>query len=241
VQYDAGRVDVRATDAALLYGMHLRYDEQRASPIHRYDAEQHSTLLGLESRGNSIRPASGRTEDSGELRVLLPRTVPLDLDLEFGGTQAMLELGGLALQSARLESGATEATLAFSTPNRTHMRELEVGIGAAEFTALHLANANADLIRVRGGVGSVDLDFGGTWTRDLEVSTRLAIGSLTLRVPDDVGLRLEVRRVAAGFDHEGLVKRDDGWYSRNWDTAAHKLHVRAETVIGNLEIKPSTR
>ena len=65
------------------------------------------------------------------MRVLLPRTVPLDLDLEFGGTQAMLELGGLALQSARLESGATEATLAFSTPNRTHMRELEVGIGAA--------------------------------------------------------------------------------------------------------------
>ncbi len=241
VQYDAGRVDVRATDAALLYGMRLRYDELRASPIHRYDREQHSTLLGLESRGNSIRPASSRREDSGELRVLLPRTIPLDLDLEFGGTQAMLELGGLALQSARLECGATEATLAFTTPNRAHMRELEVGVGAAEFTALHLANANAELIRVRGGVGSVDLDFGGTWTRDLEVSTRLAIGSLTLRVPDDVGLRLEVRRVAAGFDHEGLVKRDDGWYSRNWDTATHKLHVRAETVIGNIEIRPSTR
>jgi hypothetical protein len=241
VQYDAGRVDVRATDAALLYGMHLRYDELRASPIHRYDAEQHSTLLGLESRGNTVRAASSRSEDSGELRVLLPRTIPLDLDLEFGGTQAMLELGGLALQSARLECGATEATLAFTTPNRSHMRELEVGAGAAEFTALHLANANADLIRVRGGVGSVDLDFGGTWTRDLEVSTRLAIGSLTLRVPSDVGLRLEVRRVAAGFDHEGLVKRADGWYSRNWDTAAHKLHVRAETVIGNIEIKSSMR
>jgi hypothetical protein len=241
VQYDAGRVDVRATDASLLYGMHLRYDELRASPIHRYDAEQHSTLLGLESRGTSIRQASSRSEDSGELRVLLPRTIPLDLDLEFGGTQAMLELGGLVLQSTRLECGATEATLAFTTPNRAHMRELEVGMGAAEFTALHLANANAELIRIRGGVGSVDLDFSGTWTRDLEVSTRLAIGGLTLRVPDDVGLRLEVRRVAAGFDHEGLVKRDDGWYSRNWDTAAHKLHVRAETVIGNIEIRPSTR
>jgi hypothetical protein len=241
VQYDAGRVDVRATDAALLYGMHLRYDELRASPLHRYDAEQHSTVLGLESRGNTIRPASSRSEDSGELRVLLPRTIPLDLDMEFGGTQAMLELGGLALQSARLECGATEATLAFTTPNRAHMRELDVGVGAAEFTALHLANANADLIRIRGGVGSVDLDFSGTWTRDLEVSTRLAIGGLTLRVPENVGLRLEVRRVAASFDHEGLVKRDDGWYSRNWDTAARKLHVRAETVIGQIEIKPSTR
>jgi len=94
---------------------------------------------------------------------------------------------------------------------------------------------------VRGGVGTVDLDFGGTWKRDLEVSTRLAIGGLTLRVPDDVGLRLEVKRVAAGFDHQGLVKRDDGWYSSNWDTAPHKLHVRAETVFGQIELKPSTR
>jgi len=241
VQYDAGRVDVRPTDAALLYGMHLRYDELRASPLHRYDAEQHSTVLGLESRGNSIRTSSSGHEDSGELRLTLPRSVPLDLDLEFGGTQATLELGGLALQSARLECGATEATLSFTTPNRTHMRELDVGVGAAEFTALHLANANADLIRVRGGVGSVDLDFGGTWTRDLEVVTRLAIGGLTLRIPDDVGLRLEVKRVAAGFEHDGLVKRDDAWYSRNWDTATRKVRVRAETVIGQIEMKPSTR
>jgi hypothetical protein len=241
VQYDAGRVDVRPTDAALLFGMHLRYDELRASPVHRHDAEQRSTVLGLESRGNAFPASSSRHEDSGELRVVLPRTIPLDLDMEFGGTQAALELGGLALQSVRLEFGATEGTLAFSTPNRTHMRELEVGVGAAEFNALHLANASADLIRVRGGVGSVDLDFSGTWTRDLEVSTRLAIGGLTLRVPDDVGLRLEVRRVAAGFDHEGLVKRDDGWYSSNWDTAPHKLHVRAETVIGQIEVKQSTR
>jgi len=241
VQYDAGRVDVRPTDAALLFGMHLRYDELRASPLHRHDAEQRTTVLGLESRANVFPASSSRHEDSGELRLVLPRTIPLDLDMEFGGAQAALELGGLALQSARLEFGAAEGTLAFSAPNRTHMRELEISIGAADFTARGLANANADLIRVRGGVGSVDLDFGGTWTRDLEVSTRLAIGGLTLRVPDDVGLRLEVKRVAAGFDHGGLVKRDDGWYSSNWDTAPHKVHVRAETVFGQIELKPSTR
>ena len=60
VQYDAGHVDVRPTDAALLYGMHLRYDELRASPIHRYDAEQRSTVLGLESRGNAFPTSSSR-------------------------------------------------------------------------------------------------------------------------------------------------------------------------------------
>jgi hypothetical protein len=240
VQYGAGRVDVRGTDDALLYAMHLRYDELRASPVHRYDAEQHSSVLGLESRHGIRAPSSGGSE-TGELRLMLPRKVPLDLDLEFGGTEAMLELGGLALQSVRLECGATDATLGFTVPNRTHMRELDVNVGAASFTALHLANANADLIRVRGGVGVTDLDFSGSWTRDLAVESRVAIGKLVLRIPSDVGVRLEVQRVAAGFDHEGLVKRDDAWYSSNWDTAKHKLRIRAETVFGAISVERSTR
>jgi len=58
VQYGAGRVDVRGTDAPLLYGMHLRYDELRAVPLHRYDAEQRSTVLGLESRSANSRVSS---------------------------------------------------------------------------------------------------------------------------------------------------------------------------------------
>jgi len=241
VQYGAGRVDVRGTDAALLYGMHLRYDEHRAAPLHRYDVEQRSALLGLESRSPNSRVSSGPSSESGELRLLLPRVVPLDLDLEFGGTEAMLELGGLALQSVRLECGATDATLGFTVPNRTHLRELDVDIGAASFTALHLGNANADQIRVRGGMGSIDLDFSGTWQRDMTVLTRVAIGKTTLRVPEDVGVRLEIQRVAAGFDHEGMVKRADAWYSRNWDTSKRKLRIRAETVFGALELERSTR
>jgi hypothetical protein len=241
VQYGAGRVDVRGTDAALLYGMHLRYDEQRSVPLHRYDMEQRSAVLGLEPRTANSRVASGPRSETGELRLLLPRAVPLDLDLEFGGTEAMLELGGLALQSVRLECGATDATLGFTVPNRAHMRELNVDVGAASFTALHLGNANADQIRVRGGMGSIDLDFSGTWQRDMTVLTRVAIGKTTLRVPEDVGVRLEIQRVAAGFDHEGMVKRDDAWYSRNWETSRRKLRIRAETVFGALELERSTR
>jgi hypothetical protein len=237
VQYVAGKVDVRGTTDPLLYSMHLRYDETRTVPLHRYDAEQRSAVLGLQGRGGGIRASSDDGEDGGELRLALPQRIPLDLELEFGGTKSTLDLGSLALQSLRLECGATDATLQFSTPNRAHMREMDVGVGAADFTATRLANANADEIRVRGGVGVVDLDFGGTWTRDLVVSTRLVVGKLILRVPSDVGLRIDVQRVAASFEHAGLVKRDDGWYSENWDRATHRLHVRAETLFGKIDVQ----
>src|SRR5438128_4981246 len=59
VQYRAGRVDIRGTSDPLLYAMHLRYDETRAVPLHRYDAEQHMTSLGLESQGSYRHMPSG--------------------------------------------------------------------------------------------------------------------------------------------------------------------------------------
>jgi hypothetical protein len=241
VHYGAGRVDVRGNSAPLLYSMRLHYDESRSAPLHRYDGEQRSVLLGLESRGGGLRAASNERAETGELTLALPRMVPLELSFELGGTQSALEFGGLTLQSLRLECGATDATLMFSSPNRTHMRDMEIDVGAADFFALHLANANAEQIHVRGGVGVVDLEFGGTWTQDINVSTRLAIGKLILRIPTDVGVRLEVQRVAAGFEHSGLVKRDDAWYSDNWDTAPHKLRVRAETYFGKIDVQRGIR
>jgi hypothetical protein len=241
VHYGAGKVDVRGSSAPLLYSMRLRYDDSRLAPLHRYDVERRSALLGLESRGSGLRAASNGRDETGELTLALPRIVPLELSFELGGTQSTLELGDLSLQSLRLECGATDATLLFSSPNRTHMRDMEIDVGAADFFALHLANANAEQIRVRGGVGLVDLEFGGTWTQDINVSTRLAIGKLILRIPTDVGVRLEVQRVAAGFEHPGLVKRDDAWYSDNWDAAPHKLRVRAETFFGNIDVQRGIR
>ena len=240
VQYNAGRVDVRGTSDPLLYSMHLRYDEARAVPLHRYDVEQHSVALGVESRDGGTRGSAGRSSD-GELRVGLPRSVPLDLELDFGGTHSTLDLGEMSLQSLRLEYGAAEASLMFSRPNRVRMRDLEINVGAADFSAFYLANANADHIRVRGGVGSIDLDFSGAWTKDLSVTARLALGKLTLRIPSDVGVRMEVQRIAAGFERAGLVKRGDAWYSTNFDSAPHKLRVHADTYFGKIEVLHPTR
>lgn len=239
VQYGAGRVDVRGSSDPLLYAMHLRYDERRAAPVHRYDASARSAVLGLETR-EGARRFSNRDE-SGELRLVLPTGTPLDLDLQLGGTESRLDLGGLALRSLRLECGATDANVVFSQPNRARMSDLTIDVGAADLLALHLANANADQIRVHGGVGVIDLEFGGTWTRDLTVDAKLAVGNLILRVPADVGIRLDIDRLIAGFEHEGMVKRDGAWYSTNYDEAPHKLTVHAKTFFGQIELQRGSR
>lgn len=240
VQYGAGKVAVRAAAEPLLYQMRLRYDEARSVPLHRYDAEQHTTVLGLEPRPGATR-SSGDRKESGELQLALPRAIPLDLDLELDGTLSTLDLGGMALQSLRLLCGATDAELSFSAPNRVRMRELDISVGAADLFATQIANANADQVRVRGGIGVMDLDFSGNWTRDVTLSADLAVGKLVLRVPSDVGVRLAVQRVAAGVEHEGFVKRDDAWYSTNWEQAPHRLRVAAQIAFGKIDVQRTSR
>ena len=234
VQYGAGRIDVAATSAPVLYAMTLRYDELSATPLHRYDASSRALTLGVDIE--SRRLSGLRDQTRGEMRLSLSRDVPLDLELELGATKATLDLGGLNMRNLRLDSGASETLLDFSTPNAGRMRSLEVSVGAASFEARNLGNANAPNIRVAGGVGSVTLDFGGQWTQDVAVDVDVSLGKLTLHVPRDIGIRVEVQKIFASFDHEGLTKRGDAYFSDNWDSAPRRLRVRAGTRFGGIEL-----
>jgi hypothetical protein len=235
VQYGAGRIEVGATSAPLLYSMTLRYDESSATPIHTYDSAGRSLTLGVDTQS----PRFSRNMDDktkGEMRLSLNPAVPLDLDLELGATKATLDLGGLNLSGLRLDSGASETLLDFSTPNRGRMHSIDVDVGAASFEARNLANANTSSIRVRGGVGSVELDFGGQWSQDVTADVDLSLGKLTLHVPREVGVRVEVEKFLASFDQQGLQKRADAYYSENWDRAKYHLRLRAETTFGGIEL-----
>jgi hypothetical protein len=214
--------------------MQLRYDEERSRPIHSYDADRRSATLGVDAEEGRWRTL--RNRDAGEMRLELSGSVPLDLELELGATHARVDVGGLALNRLRVETGAADAVLDFSSPNRTRMRYLDIQLGAAGVVITNLGNAKVSQIRVDGGVGSVDLDFGGTIEQDVNVDASVALGKLTLHLPHEVGVRVEVQKVLASFDHSGLSRRGNAYYSENWDTAKFRIRVRAETVFGAIEI-----
>jgi hypothetical protein len=235
VRYGAGKFSLRPTSDPVLFSMQLRYDEERTQPVHDYDADARSITLGVS--GQTIRwtrHASDR--EVGEMRLGLSNAVPLDLELELGATQARVDAGGLAINNLRIQTGASDAVLDFSTPNKSRMRHLAVQLGAAGFVITNLGNANVSSIRVEGGVGSVDLDFGGAIQQDVSVDANVALGKLTLHLPQDVGIRVEVQKLLASFDHPGLYKRGGAYYSDNWEDAKFRMRVRAETVFGAIEI-----
>ncbi|MFL5579135.1 MAG: hypothetical protein ACJ8AO_02095 [Gemmatimonadaceae bacterium] len=234
VSYGSGKAALRAVDSPALYQMQLKYDARRAEPVHVYDAEGRSLRLGVTQQ--SMRFSGNRDMDGAEMRLDLTRSVPLDLSLELGAVEADLDLSGLRLEALKLETGASETRLRFDAPNTSRMRALDLQVGAASFRGSRLANANADEVRVRGTVGEVELDFGGQWTRDVELHVEVTLGSVTVHVPADVGVRLELDRFLSSFEHDGMTKRGGAWVSDNWETARYHLRIKSRSALGSFEL-----
>lgn len=235
IRYGAGKLSIRPTDEPVLFAMHLRYDEEAVTPVHRYDPADHTLTLGLSDASIRVGRSAGRNSE-GELRVALSRRVPMSLDLEVGAAQARLDLGGLALRDVKIETGASESKIVFATPNPVRMRTLDVSAGAASLELSGLGNANVEEVRVKGGVGKVAMHFDGPLTRDVEVTADVALGRLEFAIPRDAGVKVELNRFVAGFEHFGLVKRDDAYYSDNWDRASRRITLRVKTVFGSVSV-----
>ena len=63
------------------------------------------------------------------------------------------------------------------------------------------------------------------------------MGALTLRFPDDLGVAVSLDRFLATFDRSGFTKRGDVYYSRNYDTAAAKLHLEINAAFGDINVE----
>ncbi|MEQ9400808.1 MAG: hypothetical protein RJQ04_16705 [Longimicrobiales bacterium] len=232
VKYGAGRFTIRPADDGLLYRMQLRYDEDVFEPVAEYDG--HLLRLGVDNLGRSLN--LGRNRSGGELELMLGRDVPMDLTMEFGAVRADLDLGGLELTDLRLSTGASESTVDVSEPNPGAIRTARFEVGAADFTARHLGNLNAERIEIDAGVGEITLWFNGDWARDAAVSIDMGLGALDLRFPEGLGVRLRKDSFLTSLDSEGLVKRGDYYYSLDWERAERKVTIDLDAAFGSVRV-----
>jgi hypothetical protein len=229
VEYGAGHFQVEPAGPETLYRANLRYDAEVFRPVSSYRSGQ--LRLGVD--GGNIR---GRNLKSGHLQLRLGPTVPLDLILKFGATEANIELGGLRIHSARISTGASKTDLRISQANPDVCRFIELEVGAAQFSATGLANLHAERLKLSGGVGEVVLDFTGDWRTDMTADINMGLGALTLRVPRGVGVRVHKEGLFAGFDSQGLVKRGDAYFSEDWEGAERKLNVNLDAALGSIRM-----
>lgn len=234
VQYGAGDLRIAPGTGNLLYRMQLRYDSRAVRPVTTYDRAAGRLRLGVRSAENRQRSTDQR---GGRAEIALTPQVPLALRLQFGAGEADVRLGGLAVTDLRVSTGASEARVRFDRPNRAEARLVRLESGAADLVVSGLGNARAQRIEFDGGVGETTLDFGGAWTRDTRAVVKMGIGSVTLRLPRTLGVRIVKDSFLASFDGDGMVKRGDAWYSRGYERAGRKLDVEIDAAVGSIDVE----
>ena len=232
VQYGGGDLRLRPAPGGLLYQLRMRYDERQMRPVTEYDRAAGRLRLGVEGVRRNQRAQRG-----GNANIALAPTVPTTLSLEFGAGRASLELGGLSLRSVDLSTGASETEVTFAAPNRVQAGTVRVAAGASRLRMRGLGNARAERFVLEGGVGEATLEFDGAWARNASLDVEMGLGSLTMRFPRTLGVRIEREGFLTRFSPAGMVRRGDAWYSRNWDSARYRLTVRIDAALGAINVQ----
>jgi hypothetical protein len=193
--------------------------------------------IGVDGQSHGNIHYRNRTEQ--RLDLYLSPATPLDLDLTFGAGTGDVELGGLPLTSVRVKGGASDATIRVSQPNKATCRSFTMEVGAIDLKTEKLGNARCERLELKGGAGDLTLDLTGDWPGGVtnQVDVSVGFGSVTLRLPEGVGVEADVERFLVNFDRSGLLRRGSNYYSANWDTAKTRIHLNLNAALGDIQVE----
>jgi hypothetical protein len=237
LEYAAGRLELMAGNPATLYQSRIRYDADLFESRTEYDAPAGRLRIGVTA--DDLPEDVDLDSYPQSLQLALSPAVPLILDLEFGMAVADLDLGGLALSSAHVKTGGSQSRIVFTKPNRVACDRFEIAVGAAELLVAQLGNAHCRHVDFTGGAGEMVLDFTGSWLQDYDTRANVTVGlgSLTLRLPSDVGISIEMTRFLAAFEEQGFTKSGSRLVSANYDHAPVKLDLELHAILGDVNVE----
>ncbi len=165
-------------------------------------------------------------ETRAETRITLAKDLPIDFAANLGFGESSLDLSGLPITDASIETGASKAHIYCNTANTATLRHCSVhaGIGQCYFNGI--SNLNAQHLTFHGGFGSYHLGFEGKLTQNLDAIIDIGIGMCTLSIPP-MACRVQVfydDGLLSSFSFSGLAERRDGyWTSPGFDLSTSPI------------------
>jgi uncharacterized protein DUF2154 len=113
---------------------------------------------------------------------------------------------------------------------------LKVNMGAGN-SDLQLAGLSLTRLDVTLGAGTSTINLQGEWARDLDINIDAGAAELTVRLPKDVGVRVEVDRGPAVIEASGLVQDGDIYTNAAYGVSNVTLHVNLSAGIGRINLE----
>jgi hypothetical protein len=114
--------------------------------------------------------------------------------------------------------------------------DLSVDIGAGS-SDLQLAGLSLTGLDVNLGAGEYRVDLSGDWVRDLDIDVNSGAANVILRLPSEVGVRVEVEAGPHTIDTAGLAKDGDFYTNAAYGVSEVTLQVEVEAGIGHIDLE----
>jgi hypothetical protein len=232
VEFGAGELDIEAGGPDSLFAGRFRYNVEQWKPTVTYEEGDLTIEQGGTQKDWGI--PTGNTRNEWEL-AFSPQ-IPLEMKIDIGAGAGDLDFSGLELAELGLRMGAGDFEVRFREPNPIEMRELTLETGAAKLDIRGIGYASPERATVNGGVGEIILDFSGDWANSSKVDITAGVGSITLRLPDDIGVRVETDGGLTNVE-AGEFRRTDGAYVNDvFGETEVELRIHVTTGVGNLRL-----
>lgn len=113
---------------------------------------------------------------------------------------------------------------------------LNVNMGAGN-SSLQLAGLSLTGLNVTLGAGKSTVDLNGKWLHDLDITMDTGATDITVRLPKDIGVRVEVDRGPTAITAPGLLQDGDVYTNAAYGVSDVTLHLHIKAGIGILDLQ----
>lgn len=232
IRFGTGELWLAAGEPEELFSGKFRYNVEEWEPEISY----RNGRLRIEQGGldRDLGFPSGNAHNKWELEY--SPDIPLDIEIKAGAGEGELDFTGLRVTELEIDMGAGDFVVRFDEPNPTAMRDLTVNAGASELEISGIGNAGPQRMTVQGGVGNVTLDFTGAWPRSANVYVTAGVGALTLRLPDNVGVRVRAVGALSSVDAPDFHRSGNAYVNDAFGEAETELDIRITTGVGSVRL-----
>jgi predicted membrane protein len=226
VTEQSGPIDLRPS---------TRVSGELKSTTSRVEADEASSLRVEIKMAQGILRLAGGTADALEASFTYDDAdwKEPEVRYEVDAAQGNLAVKQRATHRPAMRQGRAEWDIRL---NQDLPTDLYVNFGAGK-ADLQLSGLTLTRLDVESGVGELTLDLSGEWKRSLEAKVKAGIGDTVLRLPDDVGVRVQSAVSLGSVRPHGLAWDGKAYTNSLYGQAPVTLDITVTGGVGKLSLE----
>lgn len=114
--------------------------------------------------------------------------------------------------------------------------EMTVNMGAGR-AMLTLSGLALSRLELNMGAGETTVDMTGNWKNDVDAQIHGGVGRATIRLPKDVGVRVNAHGGLGAINADGFQRQDDAYVNEQYGKSPVTVRVEVEGGVGEINLE----